>query len=398
MENRIIDIINFNSEASCLSSTTWFDALRNGKNSLFIKWLKLYIENEKKVVIGFPGATILDIAVNNQEVIELINKHPDIFEIIRRPFTHDISLLRSKKGFELNMEYGSRIINKYFINISDYYLPPEFMCNSLQIQMLEDMGIKGIFINPGRFDREIRKNIPNKPYYINGIFGSRLLCIPIDEELTNYYLHSIHYYTADRWNVNILKKENKYIYSWRDGESTFLLPDTLERERNWLINEDKQINRYFLNDVLKTNTENKNSNSNDDTYIYPIHPFSSWVKEMKMYWYISKVEEVEKQLEHMNNEQIYYWLHLISSDILSSIEKRSPIINYLENLLSVKPIKTTLRRQNKGLEGEEYLQILADYSNEYVKKYISNAEYTHINKLKDRICQLIILDRETTNE
>ena len=176
------------------------------------------------------------------------------------------------------------------------------------------------------------------------------------------------------------------------------MPDTLERERNWLIKEDKQIKRYFLNDVLKTNTENKNTNSNDDTYIYPIHPFSSWVKEMKMYWYISKVEEVEKQLEHMNNEQIYCWLHLISSDILSSIEKRSPIINYLENPLSVKPIKTTLRRQNKGLEGEEYLQILADYSNEYVKKYISNAEYTHINKLKDRICQLIILDRETTNE
>lgn len=107
MKKKIVDIVNFNADASCLSSADWLKYLSGGKNSIFFQWLSLYVHYKKKLVLGFPGATIADIKTFNPEAIELINQNTDIFEIIPRPFAHDIGLLRSSEAFIWNVKAGS---------------------------------------------------------------------------------------------------------------------------------------------------------------------------------------------------------------------------------------------------------------------------------------------------
>ena len=81
MARYLVDVVNFNADASCLSSTEWLKILDGGSNSKLCRWLQLYVRHQKKVVLGFPGATIADIAQNNPEGIDLINQHENIFEI-----------------------------------------------------------------------------------------------------------------------------------------------------------------------------------------------------------------------------------------------------------------------------------------------------------------------------
>jgi hypothetical protein len=392
LEKRIFDIVNFNSEASCLPSETWYNALLNGNNSLLYKWLMLYVKNEKRIILGFTGATIVDIAIHNPEVLKLLNDNSEIFEFIVRPFTHDISLLRSKKGFEINMDYGIRTIERNFRNsVIGLYLPPEFMCTSLQINQLSNMGIKGIFINPERFDNQIRRKIPSNPFMVNGVFNSRLLCIPIREGLTNNYLDSIHNFNSKMWNECLLDEDGD-IFAWRDGESTFILPETLEREKCWLEQENNSFTRSSLREFLHKQENAEITGNENSSHVYPIHPFLSWVKEMKMYWYISRVEEIEKHINEIDNERVYIWLHIIGSDILSSIEKRSPVISLKESRKYERQNQIMLERQNKGLEGEEYLQIFEDYDEDYIKSYLCNSNSLFIRKLNDRINYLKELD------
>ena len=150
--NQVVDVVNFNADASCLSHELWIEALEGGVDSDFHRWLSLYVDHNKKVVIGFPGATIADIATFNPACLDYINAHPDVFEIILRPFAHDISLLRSPAGFRLNLDLGIQTIRNEFTKVQSYYLPPEFMCNSSHISELVSRGVHGVFLYPARFD------------------------------------------------------------------------------------------------------------------------------------------------------------------------------------------------------------------------------------------------------
>src|SRR6266516_272399 len=124
---RMVDVVNFNADASCLSSSSWLAMLQNGDGSLMVQWLRLYVKYGKKVTLGFPGSTVADIVIHNPEAINLINSHPDIFEIVLRPFAHDIALLRLGKGFAVNFESGCRVIMNEFCQVTPWFLPPEFM-------------------------------------------------------------------------------------------------------------------------------------------------------------------------------------------------------------------------------------------------------------------------------
>ena len=164
----LVDVVNLNADASCLSSKWWMEMLQGGKSSYFCQWLGAYITLKKKVSLGITGATVSDVASFNPEAIDLINANRGIFEIILRPYAHDIGLLRTKVGFEKNLEFGIKALKKEFGHYTNYFLPPEFMLTNEQLYELTKAGVEGTFINPVRFKKEIKLRLPSKPYMIKG--------------------------------------------------------------------------------------------------------------------------------------------------------------------------------------------------------------------------------------
>ena len=72
MTKTVVDIVNFNADASCLSSSIWLDALQGGTNSKICQWLELFVRNNKKVSLGFTGSTLADIKKFNPDAINII--------------------------------------------------------------------------------------------------------------------------------------------------------------------------------------------------------------------------------------------------------------------------------------------------------------------------------------
>src|SRR3972149_1903774 len=238
---KIVDVLNFNADASCLPTRDWLHALEGGNSSLLCQWLGLYRSYGKKIVLGFTGGTVADIATQNPEAIAIINEHPEIFQIILRPFSHDIPLLRVGRGFLVNFHYGEQAIRKEFRNVCDFFLPPEFMLTNEQLMNLREQNVEGVFINPDRFPEETRDRIPPFPYIVLGIFGTELLCLTVRGRLTDAYLHCLHMFDPDAWKKSLRALEAELIFVWRDGESPFLLPAGFSREEYWLENEDESI-------------------------------------------------------------------------------------------------------------------------------------------------------------
>ena len=382
---QLLDIVNFNADASCLSSEDWLSAIEGDRKSTFCQWLDLFVKNNKKVVLGLTGATVADLFRFNKNAIEIINSNPKIFEIILRSFSHDVSLLRSSKGFKENFNKGYKIITNEFENISHYYLPTEFMLTNEQVSFLAGQGVKGVFINSNRFHEETAKKIPYNPFQIQGIFGQTLLCIPMFGKLTNTYLNAIHLWDNKQWNDIILKSSSNFIVSWRDGESWLFVPDGLEREGHWLEQEDSNIKRIFISD-LENSKSFSNIKSNDNINYYPLHPFSAWLRELRMLGFLHRVQLIEDQIEKLNNEQIVLWMQVINSDILSAVEKNSPIVKIKKYKNSKLLTDWIIQRTNRGFEGEEYLAVLENKRMNVSKNnYITDYNQPHIAKLQARI-------------
>ena len=142
-------------------------------------------------------------------------------------------------------------------------------------------------------------------------------------------------------------------YVWRDGESAFFVPNGVKREYKWLEDEDQSIERVFLSDIIQSiSFDNEIQNQ---FYSYPVHSFSAWVKEFKMIGFINKVQEIEQKLDTLSSEQKAIWLQLINSDILSSVEKRSPHIQIKMDEMDTEKEEYIIWRAERGLEGEELL-------------------------------------------
>ena len=381
----LVDIVNFNADASCLSSKRWLEALKGKHTSTFCEWLKLFVALDKKVVLGLTGATVADIAIHNPEAINFINKHTDLFEIILRPFTHDIALLRVEGGFATNFTVGYQVISNEFKNISSYFLPPEFMITSHQLLTLHNNNVTGLFINPDRFSKDIRPRIPSRPYRVKGLFGIYLNCIPIRGKLTYDYLDALHKFDFSGWNKNILAEDINPVFTWRDGESMLFIPDGLDREACWLKNEDNNIHRKHIK-VARLDFMS-NDDIDDPLYrSYPVHSFLAWMKEFKVLGFVNKVRKIEESLLTLTERQKSLWLKVISSDILSAIEKRSPVVQIREDSSSNEIREFTIQRSERGFEGEEYLAILetAITTNGSIE-YVDNSQDAHITKLRGRI-------------
>ena len=82
----LVDLVNFNADASCLSTTAWLRALDGGAKSTMCRWLELYVAQDKKIALGFTGATIADMRALNPEAPRADARRPARFEPIVRPF------------------------------------------------------------------------------------------------------------------------------------------------------------------------------------------------------------------------------------------------------------------------------------------------------------------------
>ena len=376
MTKTVVDIVNFNADASCLPSSIWLEALKGGTNSVICQWLSLFIKNKRKVTLGFTGSTIADIKIFNPDAIKIINENKDIFEIILRPWSHDISLYRTDSLFIYNVELGIRTIKSEFESVSNYYLAPEFMITSRQIELISKMGIDAIFINPDRYQNDIKRRIIPKPHIVYGTSESTIKCITIHGSTTQKYLSSCQLNAPKIWDQFIQNFPDDLIFSWRDGESFLLIPDGLSREEYLLQGESENINRSKLHS-LEINYED--SSLYDLSYYksYPIHSFTAWIKEMKMMWYIDRIGKIENNYFELTDFQKTLLLQMINSDILASVEKISPKIK-----LKVKDLieDFIIYRSERGFEGEDYLQLIENpnYNNHnapHIKKLVARHEY-----------------------
>lgn len=380
----LVDIVNFNADASCLSSEKWLSFLDGGDKSTVYKLFETYISQNKKVCLGITGATISDLISFNPEVITLINNHPNIFEIIARPYSHDIGLLRTSELFKKNVGLGLEIIQDTFKSFTPYFLPPEFMLTNHQVLLLAEKNIEGTFINPSRFNKEIQMRLPQEPYELQGVLDSTLKTIPIQGELTRKYLKALQLYDDKIWNHTLLNQPQKCVFTWRDGESPLLIPDSFDREAFWLKTESSSIQRMFLKEALNqvTFTSNKALNQEYLLHHYPIHSFIAWVKEFRQYGYLKCIDKIEEQLSTLSLDQTIMVLQLINSDILSAVEKKSPVVKLRESPNSSIINDFTLWRSERGFEGQEYLALFSSHKNDF--DAISSPQ-AHMNKLKRRM-------------
>jgi hypothetical protein len=376
MTKTVIDIVNFNADASCLSSSVWLDALQGGTNSKLCQWLSLFVRNNKKVNLGFTGSTTADIKKFNPDAINIINEKKDIFEIILRPWSHDISLYRKDSLFVYNVELGIRTIKAEFESVSNYYLAPEFMITSRQIELISKMGIEAIFINPDRYQNDIKRRIIPIPHIVFGTSESTIKCIVIHGSTTQKYLSSCQLNDPNIWDNFIQDFSDDLIFLWRDGESFLFIPDGLSREESLLQGESDNIKRKKLQS-LEINYEDSSLYDQQFYKSYPIHSFSAWIKEMKMMWYVDRIRILEEQFPNFSEFQKTLFFQLINSDILASVEKISPEIK-----LNIKGVieNFIIYRSERGFEGEDYLQLIDDpnFRNDsapHIKKLIARHEY-----------------------
>jgi hypothetical protein len=385
---RLVDVVNFNADASCLPSREWLAILEGGADSRLCRWLRLYVRHERRVVLGFVGGAIADIATFNPEAIALINAHPGVFESILRPFSHDVGLLRSAPGFRTNVALGSEIVRREFDRVVDYFLPPEFMLTSAQVKVLADTGIRGIFINPSRFKDEIRQRLPTLPYWLSGVLGAQLPCIPFRGELTEHYLDSLHAFDARPWIAAVAESGREREFVWRDGESSFLVPDGIAREDAWLSQEAAAgVQREFLSDAVGGMRYLSDEDLPANAFrAYPVHSFSAWFKEFRMLGYLSRLERLESGLESMPRGQLVVWLQAINSDILSAVEKDSPVVT-LRDRAGDEAVETafTIWRSERGFEGEDYLALLESLVADPERKdSVPESGQAHFVKLRAR--------------
>ena len=385
---RLVDVVNFNADASCLAAGEWLAILGGGESSRLCQWLSSFAKLRKPVVLGFMGGAIADIAIFNPEAIVLINANRSVFDLVLRPFSHDVGLLRSGPGFRLNLELGRAVARREFHDVNEFFLPPEFMLTNSQVKNLADSGSAGTFLNPTRFKEEISHRLPKVPFVLEGVLGSRLPCIPVDGSLTPIYLDALHNFDCSAWTEAVRSDSAAPVFLWRDGESCFLVPDGLERERHWLAAEASSIQRETLGSALAgLHFAAANELSGDTSLSYPVHSFSAWFKEFRMLGFLDRLAGLEARLNSLSRDLLVVWLQAINSDILSAVEKNSPVVSLLSppGFAQVKA-RHTIWRSERGFEGEDYLALLeAALESPIALEQIWTSTQPHLRKLCARI-------------
>lgn len=350
MKSRFVDVVNLNADASCLPLERWWSCLEGGKDSTLFQWLDLYPSLNRKVSLGATGAALADIASGNPEAIDLIRGNPQIFEIVGRPYAHDIATTRSPRGFEFNLQVGIKVIEQTLNVRPEWYLPPEFMVTPQQINVIGKHGYKGIFILPDRFSERDRRRTPSKPFAVKGTAKSSLACVPCKWSLTKLYLAAIQKLDSGSFYEAVCDNGGAVPIIWRDGESPFLLPDSVQREKHWLLGQPDDLERVFLSEL-------KIEVNDTETHYYPLHSFQNWMEDLKLLGYLNYVQDLESELENLSLWKKSVWFELINSDILSSIEKSDPVIDLVATDSALKS-EFVITRSKRYFEAQELVHLL----------------------------------------
>ena len=284
-------------------------------------------------MIGFTGATIADMAILNPEAIALVNDHPEVFEVILRPFSHDIALLRSPAGFALNVKAGRAAIVQGVPARHALFSAGRIHADQRAGEITWNVQGSGEHSStrPGIRDELRLRILPTAPISCAGRFRSRLRCIPIEGALGEAYLQSLHLWDAGAWNHAVAAVPHDVAFSWRDGESFLFVPDGIERERAWLQDESRDVQRVSLA-AVEPGLDFRGTRQYEvaPTYRayrwYPVHSFSDWVKEFRMFGYMERLAAIEKRLDGFDHHARALWLQAINSDVFSAVEKDSPVI------------------------------------------------------------------------
>lgn len=375
----LYDVINFNADASCLSAQDWLEAVGNDHTSLLYRWVELYVRYRKKITLGMTGATIADIAGENPAIIELINAHRDLIDIIYRPFSHDIATMRTEQGFTKNLRLGIAAANNAFPGTNPSFLPPEFMLTNQQVKILQDHGISTTFICADRFSANSLIEIPSRCYRVYGVHDSSLINIPFHGALTALYHKTVQQYDTTAWNSAIAAPEGD-VFFWRDGESFLLLPEGLAREEYWLIHEAGTPPRRRIAELDLDNIPQDAGKNLLRTY--PVHSFQDWMHEFRMLGFINRVYTIETGLDALTEQQQHFWLAAINSDIMAAVEKQSPVVTLSDHPGSGSPVQYRIKRSNRGFEGEEFLSMITA-TDGAIAAYLAR-ELPHVRKMRNR--------------
>ena len=107
-----------------------------------------------------------------------------------------------------------------------------------------------------------------------------------------------------------------------------------------------------------------------------------------MYWYISKVERIEEALPQLDDLQRHVWLQLINSDILSAVEKRSPLIQIKMDPHDSQLESYTIQRQPKEYAGEAYVHLLTHVDDAAVIAHYEQSDEACMKLLRARVAYL----------
>jgi len=384
----LIDIVNFNSDASCLSSYKWMKSLGGGKNSRLCKMLDNYIRFKRKVNVGFTGMTVKDMACFNPEATEKINNHPEVFQILLRTYSHDLSPLRDNKGFVLNLDMGLSAIKSNFKNTTDIFLQNEIIVRNRGIEELARKGIRAIFINRDKYGPDLKFRIPRQSFYFYGINDAKMLTIPFSENLTFAYLAQLH--GAEPFSLwrKLIERDNTNIL-WRDGESALLFPGGIELEGKLFERErDSKIQTAHISE--KMNDFCKCAEKKPQAYQvkhFPGYPLTHWLSDFKMFSIFQTIGIVERDIDKCSPLLQRLWTMGISSDIFSSgkmsirIKVHKDVFKVSEDDISWEGVvadrkraELMLLRAEKYFEAEQCLDLLTKLLNEN----ISESEFVSI--------------------
>jgi hypothetical protein len=371
----LVDVVNFNADGSCLPARKWLRCLQGDEQSLVMDMLRNYVRHERKVNLGITGATVKDIAYFNPQAIAYINAHPHIFQMLPRPFAHDNGLLRLPAGFTYNLEQGLACIRSTFTHVSDYYLPPEIMLTGEQIAILHEHHIRGVFVHKSRYSMSVQQHIPEHPFILYGILDTPMWCIPFAHgTLESHYLGALRGAIAsETWaHAAAEKAEHGTLAIWRDGESCLLTPLGVAYEAHIFQAEAAAgVERQFLSEMTLTEQTSTASSAPRLRY-FPQHSLGPWLKEMKLFWLVARVRDIEQEFSRLNEHERLLWSLVINSDILSAVEKEPPVVPVSVEVLRVDqqhmswegvlPLpeqgKVVLTRSERAGEGEDYLAYL----------------------------------------
>ena len=368
---QLIDIVNLNSKASCLSSERWLKALEGGSQSELYQLLMLYVKAGAKVNLGIIGTTLADIKEFNPECIELINAHPECFEMIHRPYVHSLSIFWSDVVFAQNVRQGKALIEKEFKRIYPAYLPPEFVLRNSQLVRLKKEGIGLTFIHPNRVKKDVMKNFPQDKFCIQTIQQEEMNCAVFDPNYDAYYLDCIQKLSSEQ-----LAGSSQLVYGWRDGESPFLIPDGVEREAHFVAQSSKQFKRYFLSEVMESSSFEQKVNA------YPQNSLLPWFSNFRLLWYINEVKLLESGLQDLSPLKSALFLLLLNSDILSSTEKNHVQVSLRTLEPPIQHNSYEIKRQNRNLEAEELMYLIENCTDQEILAYIDAHDSAFIRLLK----------------